>query len=165
MSTHRVLNISDQHVSRTTADLVADRIENGNGMAFFRQGEKIEPMFGDMTFQVSNFARLYEADPERLERALPHDLLFLHLYAKENGYQEIVISERFETDDRLPIYRGNALENIGDLLRDQDVKLSDRKPRQRPEADRVMGVAPRQIREGKLSINATSLEAETPVPG
>ena len=153
MSDRTSFSVSSLHISRTTADLVQERITSGNGVPFFRNGERMAPMFGDMTFQVDSFARLYATDPERLEKALPHDLLFLHLFARDRGFDEMVITERVDTDPRLPVYLGNAIQDMGDILRDQDVKLSERKPRQKPEEDRIIAVSPKQIRLGKISLS------------
>lgn len=162
MSGTRRLEISDQHLSATTADLVGKRMDLRNGASFFREGERMAPMFGDMSFQIGKFSDLYDRDPERLEAALPHDLLFLHLFARANGYEEMVISQRADTDPRLPVYVGNAIADIGDTLRGQEVRLSGRKPRQMPEAARVPAVSPRQIRLGQVAIAAPPDDSPCP---
>lgn len=153
MAETRRLPIHPGHLSAITRDVLDRRDRGPKGSPFYRQGDAMIPLLGEHNLSVLAFGRIYQRDHERIEQAMPLDLLFLHQVALANGYEEITVSPHAEPDARLPWYGGsNAIQDIGSLLVGQEPRLSHRKTRHLDEAGRIEAIAPGQVRNGQLEL-------------
>lgn len=164
------LIVNDLHLSETTRGVIMSRDRGPRGRSLFNEGDRMIPLMTATSFGLENFDRLWSQDEHernRIERAVPYDLLFLHLVALANGHDELIINRNAEKDPRLPWYgeSGNRIRDVGTLLRDQAdaLRLAHRRTRHDPQSGPIEALLPRLVRIGKVDLTLAPAEDE-PTP-
>lgn len=159
------LVVNDLHLSETTRGVIMSRDNGTRGRSLFNEGDRMIPLLTATSFGLSRFARMWsrnETTRDRIERAVPYDLLFLHLVALANEHDELIINKNAEEDPRLPWYgeSGNRIRDVGTLLRDQadTLRLAHRRTRHDPQSGPIEALLPRLVRIGKIDLTLAPAE-------